>query len=44
MAEILDNKHPGSLSLFRATALLREAWRQKGLPMTTTFTNVRFRG
>jgi uridine phosphorylase len=32
MAEILDNKHPGSLSLFRATALLREARRQKGLP------------
>ena len=31
MAEILDNKHPGSPSLFRATALLREARRQKGL-------------
>ena len=31
MAEILDNKHPSSPSVFRATALLREARRQKGL-------------
>lgn len=31
MAEILDNKYPGSPSVFRATALLREARRQKGV-------------
>jgi hypothetical protein len=31
MAEILDNKYPSSPSVFRATALLREARRQKGL-------------
>ncbi len=31
MAEILDHKYPASPSVFRATALLREARRQKGL-------------
>ena len=32
-APILDNKDPGALSVFEPTALLREARRQKGLPI-----------
>jgi uridine phosphorylase len=32
MIPLLDNKHPASPSVFRPSALLREARRQKGLP------------
>ncbi len=32
MSPILDNKHPDAASVFRPSALLREARRQKGLP------------
>jgi hypothetical protein len=32
-APILDNKDPGAPSVFEPTALLREVYRQKGLPI-----------
>lgn len=34
LTPILDNKEPGTASVFEPAALLREARRQKGLPMT----------